>query len=60
MQYDAWAMGNGTGMTMEPKNPAMVTVMGRGNQANETDFEKLRRLYECKGQYTPAPTPARK
>jgi len=57
MHYDAWALGKGqTGdIVMEPKDPSMLAVMGFSPTANETDFEKVRRLYECKGSFPVVP-----
>jgi len=57
MQYSAWDLGNhGVGdITMEPKDLSMLAVMGNAKTANETDFEKVRRLYECKGKYPVVP-----
>jgi hypothetical protein len=57
MQYSAWDLGNNRvgDIVMEPKDLSMLAVMGYSKTANETDFEKVRRLYECKGKYPVVP-----
>jgi len=57
MHYDAWSLGNGGpgDLVMEPKNLYYLSVMGYSQTANETDFEKIRRIYDCKGSYPVVP-----
>jgi hypothetical protein len=57
MHYDAWSLGDGSPgyFIMEPKNLHFLSVMGYSKTANETDFEKIRRLYDCKGSYPVVP-----
>lgn len=55
MHYDAFSAGTG-GITMEPKDKAYMYEIGNQKYGHELDWEKVRRLYECKGTYTPAPT----
>jgi len=55
MQYDPWALGKDELIVMEPLDLSMLAVMGHAPTANETDFEKVRRLYDCKGKYPVVP-----
>jgi len=57
MHYDAWSLGDYTPgyFIMEPKNLHFLSVMGYAQTANETDFEKIRRIYDCKGSYPVVP-----
>jgi len=57
MHYDAWSLGNGKvgAFVMEPKNLYYLSVMGYAQKANQTDWEKIRRIYDCKGNYPVSP-----
>jgi len=57
MHYDAWSLGDygPANLVMEPKNPYFLSVMGYAPTANETDYEKIRRIYDCKGSYPVVP-----
>jgi len=57
MHYDAWSLGDYApgNFIMEPKNLYYLSVMGYAPTANETDFEKIRRIYDCKGSYPIVP-----
>lgn len=48
--------------TIKTKDIKMMDIIGRQNRASENDYEKIRRIYGCKGSYpvmpaNPAPPP---
>jgi hypothetical protein len=57
MHYDAWAFSGNDEPTMTPKKPGVKNEdVGRGEiWEYETDWEKIRRMYDCKGTYPVEP-----
>jgi hypothetical protein len=56
MHYSADAFSSNGDYTLLPKDPYYINVVGNANYGHELDFEKVRRIYECQGRYTPAVT----
>lgn len=47
MHYEARTFGKNGSITMEPKQPEYLNVIGHATEASEQDWEKVRRIYDC-------------
>lgn len=43
--------------SMVTRDPKMIDVIGNQQTGHELDYEKVRRIYECKGSYPKVPQP---
>ncbi|XP_075070513.1 meprin A subunit beta-like [Mixophyes fleayi] len=52
MHYAKTIFGNGRDLTMIPKNPQFINIMGRQMDLSDSDVLKLNRLYNCSSSLT--------
>jgi len=58
MHYDKSAFSKKMGLiTMETKDKTMQDRIGQNSHAVETDYQKIRIIYDCTGKYPTMPTP---
>jgi hypothetical protein len=57
MHYGKKSHSKNGRVTMQPTDIKYINVIGRQNSASENDFEKVRRIYQCRGSYPAVPAP---
>jgi len=57
MHYDSHAFSTNGQVTIETKDKKMQDRIGHRDHAVETDYQKIRQIYECKGNYPAMPNP---
>jgi len=57
MHYDKTAFTKNGQLTIETKDKKMQDRIGHRDHAVETDYAKIRAIYECKGKYPAMPNP---